>query len=440
MSIISPNTPMKTPKLILLMFCLCWHLAAVAQWNTIYFPSSTSTVHLPFLETVEFVNAKQGFAAGATENMKAPIVVKTEDGGAHWDTIYLDTLQLNGLSISDLCFTNASTAHLIGGKWSLNTSHILSTTDFGKSWTTVTINATNLHKLFFTDANTGYAIGQNGAFFKTLDGGATWQDKSLKISDYLASIYFTSKNVGYVTSRNKIHKTIDGGNTWTTTDIITDEHNALIYFSSKNIGYYVSQNETVDIQGNPDSHENVVYKTIDGGGTWNLVSTHPSFNFNSAMQFTDDNTGYIVGFFKLLKTTDGGVTWTKETSSKPSMGSFMDNANDIFFLDGTGYAVGYDQFYTTATLNPNSYQALSIQQGARLYPNPANSQITVELTEPTGTTSFSLFSMSGQQVVHQTLTKVKSEIQLPETLENGIYQAMVQSKEGQQVQKLTVIR
>lgn len=424
----------------LLVLFLSWHLSSMAQWNTIYFPSLAATSQLPFLEAVEFINDEQGFASGSLNNFKGPIIVQTEDGGIHWDTVFMDTVQLKGSSFTDLCFTNSNTMHLVAGRWHNNKSYIITSKDLGNNWTTQTINAPGLHKLFFSSVNIGYAIGNKGAFFKTIDGGTTWKDQSLLTTDWLSSLHFTSDDVGYVTSKDKIHKTTDGGDTWVSTDIVTDERNTHIYFSSKNVGYYLSQNETVDNQGNPDSHENVVYKTTDGGDTWNLVSTYPSFNFNSAMQFTDDNTGYIIGFFKLLKTIDGGKTWTKEVSSKPSGGDFMDNANDIFFLDGKGYAVGYGQFYTTKiNIVPSSIPELE-SNGMTLYPNPAQTTLNIQLTKVLGSASFSLFNMNGQLVIQKELPNNPSEVLLPENLENGIYQAVIQQGHKVEIQALSIMK
>ena len=52
---------------------------------------------------------------------------------------------------------------------------ILKTIDGGTTWTTLSSGTTNdLNSVYFTDANTGYAVGDTGTILKTIDGGTTW--------------------------------------------------------------------------------------------------------------------------------------------------------------------------------------------------------------------------------------------------------------------------
>lgn len=46
---------------------------------------------------------------------------------------------------------------------------------FSQAWQQLMVNtSSNLHSVFFLDADTGYTVGQNGVIFKTTDGGANW--------------------------------------------------------------------------------------------------------------------------------------------------------------------------------------------------------------------------------------------------------------------------
>ena len=60
-----------------------------------------------------------------------------------------------------------------------------------------------------------------------------------------------------------------------------------------------------------------LYRTTDGGAHWTLVLKNPEKNgFFDAMVFADRENGYLLGdpvngAFPLLRTSDGGVTWTK---------------------------------------------------------------------------------------------------------------------------------
>ena len=58
---------------------------------------------------------------------------------------------------------------------------ILKTTDSGANWTAQTSGTTNwLSSVYFTDANTGYAVGAGGTILKTTDGGGTFVERNMQ--------------------------------------------------------------------------------------------------------------------------------------------------------------------------------------------------------------------------------------------------------------------
>ncbi len=72
------------------------------------------------------------------------------------------------------------------------------------------------------------------------------------------------------------------------------------------IGFAVGENVTYNGIG-------IILKTTDGGDTWSQISS-PGLPGLEAVCFTDLNTGYIGGWQNYFaKTTDGGLTWTPMT-------------------------------------------------------------------------------------------------------------------------------
>jgi len=59
------------------------------------------------------------------------------------------------------------------------------------------------------------------------------------------------------------------------------------------------------------NYDNDVYKTTDGGVTWNLVSTSNVYE----LSFPSDNIGYGNYDNDVYKTTNGGVTWNLVSTS-----------------------------------------------------------------------------------------------------------------------------
>ena len=75
----------------------------------------------------------------------------------------------------------------------------------------------------FVDANTGWVIVNfttvpGGNIFKTINGGATWDQQTIGTTDSLAALDMVDANVGYITlnsSGRPIYKTTNGGMNWT---------------------------------------------------------------------------------------------------------------------------------------------------------------------------------------------------------------------------------
>jgi photosystem II stability/assembly factor-like uncharacterized protein len=185
----------------------------------------------------------------------------------------------------------------------------------------------DLSSIYFTDANTGYTVGQRGTILKTINGGVDWIAQTNGVSVYLTSVYFTNANTGYAVGNNTILKTIDGGITWIKNEYHSGYDNWALYsvfFPDIDTGYVTGTTGTF-------------LKTTDAGENW-TEQTAPGFNDNlHSAYFTGTNTGYVPAACDIFKTTNGGDYWNKQT--------FGINLNyrfeSIYFINiNTGYAVG----------------------------------------------------------------------------------------------------
>ena len=85
----------------------------------------------------------------------------------------------------------------------------MKTTDAGASWGFLT-SGTNidLKSVYFTDANTGYAVGESGLILKTIDAGANWIPFiSVDHFTYLNSICFPETCTA-MAEQNGIHRIV----------------------------------------------------------------------------------------------------------------------------------------------------------------------------------------------------------------------------------------
>jgi photosystem II stability/assembly factor-like uncharacterized protein len=78
-----------------------------------------------------------------------------------------------------------------------------------------------------------------------------------------------------------------------------------------------------------------ILRTIDGGVTWTPVSAGTA-EILTGVRFDSPTDGLVVGYnAKILHTTDGGLTWAAEVSGASS------SLNSVSFAGTTAIAVGY---------------------------------------------------------------------------------------------------
>ena len=179
-----------------------------------------------------------------------------------------------------------------------------------------------LLSVFFTNADTGWAVGNSGTVLKTVNGGENWIRQNSRTTNQLFSVHFSNSQRGWLVGDYGTYRfTTNGGATWNSKSF-TENRLRDIFFINDSIGW----------TGSPYSSPSI-YKTTNGGLTWFAPdsSDHNAQN----IQFYDENLGWIVGQGNIEKTTDGGITWTLNTSSTW--------AHHFYFANAThGWIVGTD--------------------------------------------------------------------------------------------------
>lgn len=150
-------------------------------------------------------------------------VFRSTNGGESWSEIG----QLFGAGIyTNSFFLNQTTGYFC----SWYSGHLAKTTDGGLSWTEINVNAgasvfDDAYSIYFSSENEGVLGANNGAIFKTLNGGATWQNiapsgissnfQSNGVYGFSAD-HFIVVGKTYTSSggQSKILETTDGGLSW----------------------------------------------------------------------------------------------------------------------------------------------------------------------------------------------------------------------------------
>ncbi len=206
------------------------------------------------------------------------------------------------------------------------TGYVRKTTNGGSSWNLVGGQNDMWGQIYFTSIDTGFATGARGVL-KTMNGGVSWVD-NFPDSVFTTSLSFISTTVGYAAGSvlpydtTLVYKTNDGGTSWNRiSSVPTSLPSGIqsIYFLDNLTGFLIN-------------YADAIYKSVDGGLTW--VQKSSGYAIYS-VQFPSPLVGYAVGDFDLLKTTDGGETWIPMANSNPQA------LYSVFFTDdATGYIVG----------------------------------------------------------------------------------------------------
>ncbi|MHC1736814.1 MAG: WD40/YVTN/BNR-like repeat-containing protein [Ignavibacteriaceae bacterium] len=203
----------------------------------------------------------------------------------------------SSLSLNSVYFTDANTGWAVGHE-----GIIIKTTTGGKEWIAQAGGGNNpLVSVYFVNNNIGWAVGQTGTIIKTSNGGQTWTPQNSQTIQNLYDVFFINANTGWIVGFGTILKTNDGGTTWTPQVTGSYDWYRALYFTDANTGWVI---------GSPG----IIKKTTNGGATW-TQQTSGTINAFSNVQFIDANTGWIVGVSEILKTTNGGLNWFSQSQS-----------------------------------------------------------------------------------------------------------------------------
>jgi photosystem II stability/assembly factor-like uncharacterized protein len=199
------------------------------------------------LKSVFFINATTGWAAGSSGR-----ILKTSDGGGLWAP---PTSRVFFIDFKTIFFTDASIGQLLGGQTSL-----LSTIDGGSLWTIgrplppEIVNGP-LNSIFFLDATTGWAVGEN-SIIKTTTAGIVWERQFAPLTT-LNSVFATdAQNAWAVGTGASIFRTSDGGASWNMEEsgILLGTELTSVFFVDPDDGWAVGENgEIVHFSTGPSS-------------------------------------------------------------------------------------------------------------------------------------------------------------------------------------------
>jgi len=192
------------------------------------------------------------------------------------------------------------------------------TSDGGVTWhdRRLGFGATDLFGVQFDDAQRGWVWGVDrggGVVYATTDTGETWQRHSLPRDVAPASLDFVTDDEGWVGAlgdRNRvILHTTDGGQTWQRQSTPKGFRFTVVF----DIDFVDAQHGwAVGVGVIPEYLFNVLWKTSDGGASWQMARLWwPEWALITRCDFDDAQHGRVFGE-GVWRTENGGVDWTRE--------------------------------------------------------------------------------------------------------------------------------
>lgn len=438
-------------NLIIIIFALVSVNSTFSQigWNRLSIQTNEN------FNEIDFVNDSIGFVCG-----EKGVLFKTVDAGLNWQLLNTpDTFTINSVA-----FTDEMNGGILYGE---NNPMFFVTTDGGISWQQkASGNGGFCFPQVIFAVEDKILIGGHGCFYG--DAIAVYQNDSIIMDTMLGNVNvinnfdFIDDKIGFASSTlstsfiaySRIYKTIDGGLSWI---LIPNSDSLLsmydIAFEDENIGYCVSLDTAINGSGTPA----VLFKTNDGGNTWNDVigQLFVTPTFTDIDIYAKDSV-IAVGSYVNQFSNNGAVwlnfldtfpLWFSEDFKIDSLNPRL-MKNDVVENNGCLYVIGNNGFIAktckdSIVLLPSYIENIEIKIQFNLFPNPSKGIFTFEYDNKLSSFfNIQVFDVVGKEIYHIKIEKANSnkKTQLDLSfLENGNYYFVIVENNKKHTYKFTIL-
>jgi len=364
------------------------------------------------------------------DGMTGSFVLRTNDGGASWDSITISSSAM--YSLDELFFTDVN--HGFAGGLKSSYQSMIITTDNGSTWTERTPDPASINPISaisFVNPQSGYASDET-TLYRTQDAGLTWTSSTPGF--LMRDIQFTDMDNGYACGTTaidaSISRTMDGGATWNTVFTTT-----FPFFTTSAMQKLDVINS--DVVYSSGQYSNQLFRTIDGGITWDSLTLN-LINGIQDFDFTDVNHGRVVSTMgEIYGTIDGGLTWNLEYAVATGAYGPSVFLVSVSFSGSTGYVCGSSGLIKKFTDNTVGLSPEPIADGISIYPNPSSGNDAVNIIGLSAGDNVEVYNVAGQLAFQKNNLQSVEVIQL--NLPAGMYTLLITNESKSTVHKLVVM-
>ena len=262
---------------------------------------------------ISFIDSQRGWAG----NFEGQIW-HTNDGGKSWTFLSQPLGDKDHDSLTcpqQILFVDEQNGWVIGN------FSLWRTVDGGKNWT-LSLSMGRVENVLwqpshisFSGRNVGLMSATGGIVHRTKDGGLTWHSQKLVPGESDATdALFINERVGWLTGfvssteahpGTRLYRTEDGGDSWHQVPI-GDEQTYIdsVCFLNEKSGWAVGR----AWKGIGDNN-GVVLHSDDGGDSWREIRVGANESYFDRMTFLDSQHGWLFGEKNIYRTADGGKSW-----------------------------------------------------------------------------------------------------------------------------------
>lgn len=394
----------------------------------------------PLWKDIEWQTSQNGWIV-AGYNGASNFTLRTTNGGLNW---FYDFNSPGGTKIS---FKSYNTGFCL---WDGNGGSVWRTTNGGLNWTKYNVGAPAwAADMFFIDENTGWVCGGSGGIRYTTNGGVSWISQSSGTTQYIDRIFFVSPTEGwaaggYGSGNGFIRYTSNAGTNWNAQTPATSMHIQGMFFINNQFGWVCGVNGGTA-------------RTTNGGLNWFTVGSIPH-PYAEYIYFINKDTGWIIGRNQagggqdgkgyIYKTINGGISWNLSYTAELPNGNMtsvkVDSLNYLWAVGNHDNVIRYSIPIGIKPITSKTPDKFELYQN---YPNPFNSSTIIKFSIPEsnlGIVTLKIYDLLGKEITTLFTGKLDPNIYQytfnAEKLPSGIYFYKLSTEKYSEIKKMILIK